>query len=207
MGYLPRSAVEQATAPLEEATITGNVWFVETPTAQTLEQPLDIHGEVLHLEHADTNPQVAVFGRPDRPAQVIARGMTLVGQNVQLDRGQNRLWIDGVGQMTIADDQPTAANNRAAPKADQSGDLFSGHGTRVIDWQGRMIFDGRTARFERDVVARQIEPEQTQTVRTPLLEATFERPIDFSAPNLPQGGERPQVELIVLPRRCVAGAP
>jgi hypothetical protein len=196
MGYLPRSAVEQASAPLEEATITGDVWFVETPTAQTLDQPLDIHGDVLHLQHADTNPQVAVFGRPDRPAQVIARGMTLVGQNVQLDRGQNRLWIDGVGQMTIADDPPTAANNRAAPKADPSGDLFSGHGTRIIDWQGRMIFDGRTARFERDVVARQVEPEQTQTVRTPLLEATFERPIDFSAPNLQPGGERPQVALI-----------
>jgi hypothetical protein len=195
MGYLPRSAVEQASAPLEEATITGNVWFVETPTAQTQEQPLDIHGDKLHLEHADTNPQVAVFGRP---AQVVARGMTLIGQNVQLDRGANRLWIDGVGQMTIADDQPTAANNRVAPKAaDQSGDLFAGHGTRVIDWQGRMIFDGRTARFERDVVARQIEPEQTQTVRTPLLEATFERPIDFNAPRLPQGaGERPQIELL-----------
>jgi hypothetical protein len=194
MGYLPRSAVEQASAPLEEATITGNVWFVETPTAQTQEQPLDIHGDKLHLEHADTNPQVSVFGRP---AQVVARGMTLVGQNVQLDRGANRLWIDGVGQMTIADDQPTAANNRTAPKADQSGDLFAGHGTRVIDWQGRMLFDGRTARFERDVVARQIEPEQTQTVRTPLLEATFERPIDFNAPRLPQrAGERPQIELL-----------
>ena len=62
MIYQPRTAVEQATARLQEAKIKGHVWFAESPSAQNEEQPLDIHGKELHLEHADTNPQVAVFG-------------------------------------------------------------------------------------------------------------------------------------------------
>src|SRR5262249_4779764 len=63
MIYQPRTAIEQATARLQEAKIKGHVWFVESPGAQNEEQPLDIHGDELHLEHSDTNPQVAVFGR------------------------------------------------------------------------------------------------------------------------------------------------
>jgi hypothetical protein len=194
MIYQSRTAVEQATARLQEAKIKGHVWFVESPSAQNEEQPLDIHGEELHLEHADTNAQVAVLGRLDSPATVVARGMTLSGQNVHVDRGQNRLWIDGIGRMTI-EGRPAASDGQAPPE--QTDDLFSARGTLVIDWQGAMNFDGRTARFDREVVAQQIERTQTQTLRTPRLEATLAQPIDFSAPRMNErGGERPQMGLL-----------
>jgi hypothetical protein len=194
MAYQPRTAIEQATTRMQEAKIKGNVWFAESPSAENQEQPPDIHGDELHLEHADTNPQVTVTGRP---ANVVARGMTLLGQNVQLDRGANRLWIDGVGRMTIEGNRTAAGNDQRAPPRDQADDLFSGRGTLLIDWQGGLKFDGRTAHFERDVVAQQIEPDQTQTLRTPVLEATLLQPIDFNAPRMNErAGERPQVQFL-----------
>ena len=35
------------------------------------------------------------------PAQVDARGMTMEGAAIELDRGVNRLWIDGAGNMSL----------------------------------------------------------------------------------------------------------
>ena len=44
-----------------------------------------------------------------------------------------------------------------------------------------MQFDGMKARFQRDVVAQQIEPLRTQTIHTPVLEVTMHDRVDFSA--------------------------
>lgn len=189
----------------ENVDIQGEVSIAETSPVQGGEKPMEIIGDRVQILQANSPArQMAVLGRP---AQVGGRGMTLFGPAVQMDGTTNRLWIDGAGRMTIvgtpqqdkqsAQWQSADASPAAQTAPSQPGDFMSARGTTVVDWQGDMQFDGKTARFQRDVVAQQVDGPRTQTIHTPLLEVMMHERIDFGAPRQQEGPQnRPQMELL-----------
>ncbi|HTQ40564.1 MAG TPA: hypothetical protein VMJ32_16175 [Pirellulales bacterium] len=176
---------------VERVSVEGNVQFAQSST-QTDEKPLETRGDYLEVLRANTTQaEVAVTGRP---AEISAQGLTMFGQTVHLHRGQNRLWIDGPGRMIVTNDPPPL-NNQTLAATDQQGLLAANHGTTTIDWQRGMVFDGRTVKFDRDVVGQRIDHETTQTIRAPQLEAILHERVDFNAVS-PQQQQRSQVEWV-----------
>ena len=168
--------------------VEDGVCFREMQTSRPNEKPLLIRGDRLVVENATerrTGCQpvpLATVKITGRPARFEGQGLGLTGSNINLDRGANRLWIDGAGRMDmpIPDKMPNQT-----PVAG---------GVLTVDWRGRMNFDGGTARFEESVVAS----GPSQQLRTEKMEVQLRRPISFSDPNPP---EQPQVEKI----RCYGG--
>ena len=118
--------------------------FREVRTEKAGDVPLAIAGDLVQVDHANTNfARVAVQGRP---AEVSARGMTVTGDNIQLNRGDNRIWIAGPGKMLL----PAQARKRAGGTEPLAAPGRPRQPLNVA-WAGRMDFDGRTARFLRDV--------------------------------------------------------
>ena len=101
-----------------------------------------------------------------RPAHFEARGMAITAANINLNRGTNRLWVDGPGQMEL----PMQNDLQGRPLPDA--------GVLQIDWHDKMNFDGSNARFEGTVigVARQ------GNLQTEILDVRFAKPVNFSDP-------------------------
>ena len=87
------------------------------------------------FEAATENPVATVEGSP---ARVNAEGAQLVGNLIEIHQGSNRAFIKGPGQMTLP-----------RPQTPQS--------PWFVQWQRLMRFDGQTATFEGDVVARGVQ--------------------------------------------------
>ncbi|MBU4273395.1 MAG: hypothetical protein KKA28_16170 [Planctomycetes bacterium] len=168
--------------------VEDGVCFRETQPSSPNEKPLLVRGDRLVVENATerrTGCQpvpLAVVTVTGRPARFEGQGLGMTGSNINLDRGANRLWIDGAGRMDMP--LPDKLPNQAPV----------GGGVLTIDWRGGMDFDGDTARFEESVVAS----GPSQQLRTDKMEVQLRRPISFSEPNPP---EQPQVEEI----RCYGG--
>ena len=156
-----RVAIMGLQSELTELTVKGNVHFAETRTARPEEQPLVLSGDQVHV--ADGSKPTTVVTVIGNPAQVQARGLALSGSNINLNRGTNVLWIEGPGQMRVPLDR------------DLDGRPVRAAATLQVDWQDRMGFDGRTARFEESVVASLGH----QRLQTPTLEVRFRRPVPF----------------------------
>src|SRR5690606_12429890 len=104
---------------------------------------------------------VAVSGKP---AVVLARGLTMQGGMVELNRGDNRLWINGPGSMTLP------ANR------DLRGEATETEQTLTINWRGNMDFNGLVVEFQEDVIGR----ADNQLLRTGRLKAELMEKVDFS---------------------------
>ena len=147
-----------------------------------------IRGDRLDAVDVSTSAIVTVTGRP---ARFEARGLGLTGTNIHLNRGANRLWIDGPGRMDV----PLSAAVQ--------GQASAGPGMLTVDWQRRMDFDGRTAQFEEGVVAmlRQLQSDG-KTVEAQLkaaaMQAQLQQAVNFSQSDA-QGAR--QVERI----QCLGG--
>ena len=170
---------------LRDVLLEGNADLRETKTAKPDEKPLLATGDRLQLAGGDgPNSQVTVVGKP---AYVEARGMTLSGASIQLERGSNRLWVDGAGRMTMPVNRDIGGHSQTAEQKLE------------INWEGRMNFDGHSALFERSIVAHTAQ----QLLRTERLEVTLKRTIDFSNPPTPNRKSEPaQIDQIV----CQGGA-
>jgi lipopolysaccharide export system protein LptA len=180
---------------LDNVVLDGNVWFAESASAGS-EKPLEILGDKLQVDHATAaDTAMLVVGRP---AHVSAQGMTLFGPSVQMDRAANRLWIDGAGKMTIDPNRPPQNPQAASAVQQQLGDFMTTNAATTVTWQQSMQFDGRIARFERDVVAEQTEPDRTRTIHAPTMEVTLHDRVDFGAARLDRGqpNQQPVVELL-----------
>ncbi len=128
---------------VEHLILDGQVRFREVRTEKAGDVPLAITGDVVQVDHANTDfARVRVQGRP---SEVSARGVTVVGDTIQLNRGDNRIWIESPGKMLL----PPVASRRGAGPA-RAADSAAATPLSVA-WGGRMDFDGRTARFLRDV--------------------------------------------------------
>jgi len=159
--------------------IFGAARLVETKTAKPGELPLEVTGELVHAtqEEADA-ARVTVSGVAGRPAKVEGRGLTLTGNEVNLDQRASHVWINGRGIMTLIVDR------------DLQGTKLSRPAPVNIEWRGGMRFDGQEATFERDVVVTQ----DRATLRTQTLVAVLNERIDLARPK--QGGPRPQIDWI-----------
>jgi len=164
-GRLLRARVlmlEAQKTELAELLVEDGVRLRETQTKRPDERPLLVTGENLHVVDAGKpHAAVTVLGQP---AHFEGRGLSLNGSNINLNRGTNRLWIDGPGRMEL----PLVRDlqNRPMPK----GSVLK------VDWQERMVFDGRTARFEESVKGT----TPTQNLRTETLEVQLQQAIDFA---------------------------
>lgn len=157
----------------------GHIVLREMSQVATGQQPLEIRGGQLTVDHLDTTPRVTLRGEdpmettgktgssPAAPqlAQLAGRGVTVLTDVVELDYKENRLWSNGPGtarlQMTRGLTGNVAATNQPVPMD--------------LQWQGGLRFDGQTITFERDVVVSGMEGK----LRCNQLSATLLTPIKF----------------------------
>lgn len=163
-------------AQLSEVVLDGQARFAEIPLRQQTQPPMLVEGDVLHV--VQTDPEQATVSVTGKPAHVNAGGMGLHGAAINLSRGTNQLWIDGEGRMTLQVDRDMHGRPLEKPQPLE------------VKWQGRMIFNGLTATFERTVTAR----TEQQLLQTEMLQITLSRRIDFSKA---KQGERPDVAELV----------
>ena len=98
------------------------------------EEPLLITGDRLHMRNASRNGQ-QVLHILGQPAEVIARGFDIKGNEVFLDRLNNRTWIEGAGELGLL-----VKNDFENGKLDTPARL-------TVWWKEKMLFDGQTATF------------------------------------------------------------
>ena len=195
---------------LEEMSLEGQVHVVEEPRDQAAaglrevaaEAGMEIRGDQMQLTRPTRFDARAIVS--GRPAEVRGRGLDLQGPLVDFDRGRNRLTVDGAGRLKV----PVAAGAGGfesfgftggmapapatpAPAAVGGPAAAAPPGSLDVNWQGRMDFDGLTARF----VDRVVTTSGGTTVRAGSLDVVFNRPIEFSA-GQPQPATRPDVARI-----------
>jgi hypothetical protein len=152
-------------AEVVELIVKGAVRMRETQTATPDERPMLILGDQVQM--IDVNkPCTAVMVTGDQ-AHFEGRGMSLDGSNINLNRGTNRLWVDGPGQMDLPMDK------------DLEGHPLEHPGAVQVHWQRKMNFDGRTARFEESVVAS----TSNRQLHTETLDVSLRQPILFTDAN------------------------
>ncbi len=161
---------------LSELIVDGNVRFVQTPAANAEERPVLITGDQIHLlDAAQPHAAVTVTGSP---AHFEGGGLALTGSNINLNRGTNRLWIDGPGQTDVPLDR------------DLEGRPIQNAGPLTVLWQQRMSFDGKKAHFEGAVIAK----TATQQLETETLDVILKRAVRFADPRTQP---TPEVEQII----------
>ena len=177
--------LEQGSSELSELNVDENVRFRQTQASDPSQQPIFISGDRLQVTDANRpGAIVRVLGQPlgqpnGQPAHFEGRGLGLTGSNLNLDRGANRLWIDGPGQMDVLMDR------------DLQGQPLRTAQPMQVRWQRKMNFDGVKATFEQSVVA--VGP--TQRLQTNIMEARLQQPIHFAEAKLQQ--QQPQIEQII----------
>jgi len=197
-GGLVRGLVSMAPGgnQIEEISLENQVHLVEEPHRAVATEPgLKITGDQLQLSRPTRFDARAVVS--GRPAKVCGRGLDLEGPLVEFDRGRNRLLVDGAG--TLGMPMTDAANGfeslgmiggaAAAPAGPAPGQP---PGRLVVTWQGRMDFDGLTARF----VDRVVTTSGATTVHAGSLDVVFTQPLDFSAEGMQRGTPRTDVARI-----------
>ena len=171
---------------LDELSLEGQVHLIEEPEAaarvagQPAPEVIELRGDQLQISRANRFDARAVVS--GRPAQVAGRGINLQGPLVEFDRGRNRLSVDGAGKLglPIAGGLPgleslAVASPVAQPAAQRVPAVVAGR--LDIGWQGRMDFDGLTARF----VDRVVTTSGDTALRAGSLDVVFTKQIDFSA--------------------------
>jgi hypothetical protein len=141
------------------------------------EAGMEIRGEQLQIARPTRFDARAIVS--GRPASVRGRGLDLTGPLVEFDRGRNRLTVDGAGRLEV----PLAAGTGGLASFGFTGDVRPAAaapdarpGSLDVTWQGRMDFDGLTARF----VDRVVTAATDTTVQAGSLDVVFNRPIEFA---------------------------
>ena len=199
-GGLVRGLISMAPGnnQIEEISLENQVLLVEEPrglaAAAPAEPGLSIAGDQLQLSRPTRFDARAVVS--GRPAKVQGRGLDLEGPLVEFDRGRNRLLVDGAGTLGLP--MTSAASGfeslgmigGAAPPAAPAAGTPAGR--LVVAWQGRMDFDGQTARF----VDRVTTTSGATALRAGSLDVVFTQPMDFSAEWMQRGAPRADVARI-----------
>ena len=141
--------------------IQGGVRLLQTSTNADV-GGLEVQGTKVELEQTKSGAVGSIVGQP---AIVKSRGVEVSGSNIQVDQGQNRVWIDDAGSAFIPLPQSVAA--RFSRKT----------ATMQVSWQGGMNFDGKSVTCDDHVEIR--GPAQRATARS--LRLTLAEPIRFDA--------------------------
>ena len=100
-------------------------------------KPLQVAGEKMHVVNQSEDSQVlTIFGKP---AQIHDGGMHMEGEEIHLDRKNNKAWIEGAGLLELPIDKSFDGKKLDQPE--------------LLDviWKEKMVFDGETASFYGDV--------------------------------------------------------
>ncbi len=152
-------------AELQDVNLSGRARLSETQTASPDEQPLLVIADEVQLFDANSDAtRVKVIGNL---ARVQARGLLMQGNTINLDRGENRLWIDGPGSMSILADR------------DLQGQKLGQKQKIDVDWQRGMTFDGQQIDFTGHVKAA----GPSQRLSTEALQVYLDRRLDFNRPS------------------------
>ncbi|MFO0870148.1 MAG: hypothetical protein U0935_14560 [Pirellulales bacterium] len=190
---------------LDQVSVQGQVRVTQTGGEERPEDRLSIEGAELHVDDADTQQAILrIVGEAATPARVQARGMTLTGPEIHLSQGDNRLWIDGPGSMTLPplETRPKPRgtvlfeNPRPLPPAPggtmrDAAEMTSRPAPFTITWKGRLDFDGQQARFQRDVQARGVHRLDTGEILEllvlgGLLDVTLSQRLKFDGSPPPE---------------------
>ncbi len=133
-----KSDPNNATKANDLQTELSEVWTegavrIEQPQKGS-EEPLLVTGDRLHMRNASRNGQ-QVLHIIGQPAEVVARGFDIKGNDVFLDRQNNRTWIEGAGELGLL-----VKNDFENGKLDTPARL-------TVWWKEKMLFDGQTATF------------------------------------------------------------
>ena len=210
-GGLVRGLVSMSPAgnQLEEISLENQVHLVEESRAAAAGDPqadgarpepaIEILGDQLQLSRATRFDARAVVS--GRPAKVRGRGLDLEGPLVEFDRGRNRMTVDGAGRLKLPMAGGTSGleslgmGGMTPPAAPPQGaavtprGVAAAEGTLDVTWQGRMDFDGLTARF----VDRVVTTSGQTALRAGSLDVIFSQPIDFGANGAQRGPQRAEV--------------
>ncbi|MFM7519125.1 MAG: hypothetical protein ACKO9B_01500 [Planctomycetota bacterium] len=164
-------------AEVEELSMEGQVRLTEESPdpAAAGDAGLVITGDQMQLSRPlRPEARASVSGRP---ATITGRGMNLEGPLVEFDRGANRMTVDGAGQLRLPLERGLGGLDALAVTGGQPPAAAAGPGALDVRWQGRLDFDGSTARFVDQV--RTIAGETG--LDAGVLTVTLTRPIDFAA--------------------------
>jgi hypothetical protein len=176
---------------LEEMSMEGQVRLVEqaaVAAAPGAPPGLEVVGDQMQVSRAAGPEARAIVS--GRPARVRGRGLDLTGPLVEFDRGRGRITVDGAGRLALPMARGAggldllgfaSAAPPAAPAAAEPGHLD-------VVWQGRMDFDGRTARF----VDRVVTTSGAASVKAGSLDVVFDQAFDLGGPPRP-GARQPEV--------------
>jgi len=153
---------DQGQAELTELTLYHDVRVVETVTELPGEKPITITGDQVAIQGV-TRPdsRITLLGAP---ARFEARGVRVDGTNINVDRGDSRIWITGPGTLDVVVQRDLQGRPLAAP------------GVLRTTWQEGMLLHGSLIRFDEEVTASM----SGGRLDTKTLELTLTSPIDLS---------------------------
>ena len=169
-----------------DLSVDGSMRLVEqAPASVGGPDQLVIEGDNLRMvPQADQLYRVFVGGTSTHPASIQTPGLSLDGVSLNLDQANNKMWVEGAGQMAINPSQrPDTENvvNVSTGQTDPAGKIESVE----IAWTGGMIFDGSRLYFEREIIMdadRKPTTDGQATVKTlsQSLTVTLDEKVQFS---------------------------
>ncbi|MFV2068126.1 MAG: LptA/OstA family protein, partial [Pirellulales bacterium] len=166
---------------VRNAMLDGNVEIRQASAGKPGARPLIIRGDSLKITNADQpTMHVTILGEP---ALVQAQELTLQGGEIQLNRGENRLWVDTPGKMSLL------ARRGLNGEASENGREMH------ITWKGGMDFNGQTVTFNRSVHAYDAD----SALHTESLSAMLTRSIRFDGQNESNGQANVEIGRITSP--------
>ncbi|HEY4235132.1 MAG TPA: hypothetical protein VGM76_16995 [Lacipirellulaceae bacterium] len=177
----------------------GHVAFREVPKPGATEEPLDVRGGQLVADQLDTAPRMVIHGAaPNQPpgsqlTEIKARGMTMRAADVNIDKGQNRMWVDGPGEAIVVPTHDVAGKAAVAPTPYD------------IHWQGSLNFDGRHVVLQKNITVVGTDDhvscdQLTGTLTSPVL---FGQRTDSQKPDMAEVECRGNVKIDHVARDTV----
>jgi len=126
---------------VSDITIQGNVLVRQLKGDKTAVPALLIHGHSLQMQRTSNGlAAIQVQGNAEegKPAWIAMQQLELSGPAIQLDQEKNRIWVEGAGELTMAD--------KNAPQDEAR--------RQRIRWQQRLDFDGSVAQLTGNVETR-----------------------------------------------------
>jgi hypothetical protein len=183
---------------VDEMSMEGQVRIIEEDRAVAAGGPaeagIEIQGDQVQISRATRFDTRAVVS--GRPARIMGRGVDLEGPLVEFDRGRNRMTVDGAGRLKLPMSggmnglESLAVAGAASPAAPAAAPAAPG--ALDVAWQGRMDFDGLTARFVDRVATR----SGATALTAGSLDVILVKPIHFGSQGQPRPNQRAEVARI-----------
>ena len=123
--------------------VDGHVVFNESADQGPAKEPLRVVADHLQIKNADS--PAAELSLSGKPATITADGMVIRTQNLQINRGTSRAWVDAPGEIEMLVDR------------DLSGKLLAAPQPMTIRWQRSMELDKDRITFSGNVQVQAAE--------------------------------------------------